>query len=66
VDVQIEAGTDACRVGAGTDPHDSAIDVEVVDQLRDEELRLCEDGGSDVFGSVQNENDVDRKLGNLS
>ena len=65
IGVQVKTGVNSCRVGASTDSHNSAVDVEVVDHLRDEELCLCEDGGTDVPRRVYDEDDVDRKLSNL-
>jgi len=62
VGVQVKTGDDARRVRASTDSCNSAVNVEVFDHLRDEELCLCEDGGSDVPRRVYDEDDVERRL----
>jgi len=66
VGAQIETGADVRRVRAGTDSHLAAVDVQVVDQLRDEELGLCKNGRPDRTGCVQNEDDVEWRAGILS
>jgi len=64
--VQVKIGVDAFWVWARTNSNETAVDVEIVDYLRDEDLCLCEDGRSDASGRVQDEDDVNLKLSNLS